>query len=91
MDPEKFFFVDDDVKNDFASIKRAGKRAVTAWNKLFAEYAVKYPEEAALFKAMQELKVENLDNILPKFEAGTKMATRAADGKVLAALGKAVP
>ncbi len=91
MDPDKFFFVDDDVKKDFASIKRAGKRAVSKWNKLFAEYSAKYPEEAAQFKAMQELKVENLDNILPKFEAGTKMATRAADGKILAALGKAVP
>ena len=91
MDPDKFFFVDDDVKKDFASIKRVGNRAFSAWNKLFEEYAAKYPEEAAQFKAMQELKVENLDNILPKFEVGTKTATRAADGKVLAALGKAVP
>ena len=91
MDPEKFFFVDEDVKKDFASIKRAGKRAVNTWIALFEEYAEKYPHEAAQFKDMMELKAENLDSILPKFEAGTKMATRAADGKVLAALGKAVP
>ena len=91
MDPDKFFFVDDDVKKDLASIKRAGKRAVSKWNKLFAEYSAKYPEEAAVFKQMQSLEAGDLDKILPKFEAGTKMATRAADGKVLAALGKAIP
>ena len=90
MDSEKFFFVDDDVKKDFASIKRNGGKALKQWKQLFAEYSEKYPEEAAQFKEMETLELKG-DIAFPKFEAGTKIATRSANGKILAVLGKEVP
>ncbi len=92
MDPEKTFFVDEDVKKDFSSIAENGKKAKKAWTEMFSKYASSDPELAGLFKSMDHLELaENIENIMPKFETGTKIATRTANGKVLAALGKAVP
>lgn len=92
MDPEKTFFVDEDVKKDFSSIAENGKKAKKTWTEMFSKYASADPELAGLFKSMDHLELaENIENIMPKFETGTKIATRTANGKVLAALGKAVP
>ena len=92
MDPEKTFAVDTDVKNDFSSIAENGKKAKQAWSELFGKYASADPELAELFKLMNSLELAKpVESILPVFETGTKIATRTANGKVLAALGKAVP
>lgn len=92
MDPEKTFFVDEDVKKDFSSIAENGKKAKKAWTEMFSKYASADPQLAGLFKSMDHLELaENIENIMPEFETGTKIATRTANGKVLSAIGKAVP
>lgn len=92
MDPEKTFAVGPDVKNDFSSIAENGKEAKKNWTEMFGRYASANPELAELFKSMNSLELAKpVESILPVFETGTKIATRTANGKVLATLGKAVP
>jgi transketolase len=91
-DPEKSFYV---PKEALAHIQKAadkGKVVEAAWNKMFAEYAKAYPELAQQFRdaAAGKLPV-NLDDILPRFEAGSSIATRKASGKVLDVLMPKLP
>jgi len=91
-DPDKSFHVPDEVKARMQKVVKKGKDAEAAWEKLFADYAKKYPELAAQFSdaAAGKLPVD-LDDILPTFEAGTSVATRKASGNVLEALMPKLP
>ena len=86
-DPEKSFHVPEEVLSHMRKAIDKGKYVETTWNKMFAEYAKAYPDLAQQFRdaAAGKLPV-NLDEILPKFEAGTTIATRKASGKVLDAV-----
>jgi transketolase len=91
-DPEKSFFVPDEVSAHMRKAVDEGKKAEADWNKKFAEYANAYPELAQQFKKTAEGKLSvDLDKILPKFEAGSSIATRKASGKVLDALMPKLP
>jgi transketolase len=91
-DPEKSFYVPDGVKAHMWKVQAEGKKAEAAWDKLFADYAPKYPELAAQFKDAVSGKLPvDLDEILPAFEPGSSVATRKASGKVLAALMPKLP
>lgn len=92
MDPEKQFAIDDKVYGDFATIAEKGKTARLEWEKMFNRYCLENPELGTLYKKMKKLEVSgSIEEFLPKFEAGTKIATRSANGKILAAIGKSVP
>lgn len=86
-DPEKSFVVPDEVLNNMRKAVDKGKRAEKKWDKMFEKYAQSYPELAQRFRdsVAGKLSVE-LDELLPKFEAGSSIATRKASGKVLDAL-----
>ena len=86
-DPEKSFHVPEKVPAHMRQAVEKGAEAEAAWNKMFEEYTKAYPELAQQFRdaAAGKLPV-NLDDILPKFEAGTTIATRKASGKVLDAV-----
>ncbi|MBN2313821.1 MAG: transketolase, partial [Sedimentisphaerales bacterium] len=91
-DPDKSFHVPEEVQAHMETIQKKGKRAEASWNKLFARYAETYPELAAQFKDASAGKLSvNLDDILPKFEAGSSVATRKASGSVLSALMPKLP
>jgi len=91
-DPEKSFYVPKEVSAHIGEVAEKGKEAEDAWNKLFEDYAKAHPELARQFRdaAAGKLPVA-LDEILPKFEAGSSVATRKASGKVLDAVMPAVP
>ncbi len=91
-DPEKNFHIPEEVSAHMKKIKAKGAGAEKAWNKMFADYARKYPDLAGQFRDAVEGKLGvNLDEILPKFEAGSSVATRKASGKVLDALMPKLP
>jgi transketolase len=91
-DPEKSFHVPDEVRAYMEKIRRKGKRAEAAWNKLLTKYAEAHPELAAQFEDASTGKLPvNLDEVLPSFEPGNSVATRKASGKVLAALMPKLP
>ncbi|MFI1201424.1 transketolase [Streptomyces sp. BHT-5-2] len=92
FDPEKSFVVADEV---LAHTRRAldrGREARAEWEKSFAAWRTANPERAAEFDriAAGELP-EGWEDHIPSFETGKAVATRAASGKVLQALGAVVP
>ncbi|MBM4765351.1 transketolase [Bacillus sp. B15-48] len=89
---EEPFFVPEEVEKHFASIVEKGKATEKAWNERFEEYKTAYPELAAQFECAVkgELPV-NWKEVLPVFESGSKLATRASSGKVLNAAANAIP
>ncbi|MFE9764033.1 transketolase [Streptomyces sp. NPDC005808] len=92
FDPEQTFEVSDEV---LAHARRAldrGAEARTAWDKRLAEWRIAQPERAKLFdRVMAGQLPEGWESVLPSFDAGTSVATRAASGKVLQALGGVLP
>jgi transketolase len=91
-DGEKSFVVPDEVLAHMRKAVDRGKRAERKWNKMFEKYAEAYPELAQQFRdaAAGKLSVK-LDELLPRFEAGSSIATRKASGKVLGAVMPKLP
>jgi transketolase len=92
-DENKTFYVPDEVGALFAKIKPLGIKKENEWNKLFDEYKVKYPEDAALFtKIISGDLGEEWKTKLPVFEdEGKGVATRQASSKVLNAISAYLP
>jgi transketolase len=87
------FLVPDDVLSFFRQAVGRGKENEGQWSALFKKYKAKHPDLAAQWDAMHDgPKAFAWDAALPKFEANEKpIATRAASGRVLAALAPHLP
>ncbi|MEU0158398.1 transketolase [Streptomyces sp. NPDC006261] len=92
FDPEQTFEVSDAVIGHTREALDRGREARAEWDKGFAAWRTANPERAADFDriAAGELPA-GWEEKLPVFEAGKSLATRAASGKVLQALGEVVP
>ncbi|MFD9208950.1 transketolase [Streptomyces sioyaensis] len=92
FDPEKSFDVGDEVLKHTRGALDRGRDAKKEWEKSFAAWRTANPERAAEFDriAAGELP-EGWEDHLPAFETGKSVATRAASGKVLHALGAVIP
>ncbi|MFD3380333.1 MULTISPECIES: transketolase [unclassified Streptomyces] len=92
FDPEQTFEVADEVLDHARKALDRGAEAHTAWNKQLAEWRTAQPARAKLFDRIVAGQLpEGWESALPAFEAGTSVATRAASGKVLQALGDVLP
>ncbi|MDT8302040.1 MAG: transketolase [Sedimentisphaerales bacterium] len=91
-DPDKSFYVPDEVKAHMREVAAKGAEAQKEWDKMFADYTEAHPDLAGQFRDAAEGKLGiNLDEIMPKFEAGSSVATRKASGAVLGALMPKLP
>ncbi|MHC4737322.1 MAG: transketolase [Planctomycetota bacterium] len=91
-DSKKSFYVPEKVSAHMRKVVEKGKKAESAWNKMFDEYTGLYPEMAEQFREASAGKVKvDFDDILPEFEAGASIATRKASGKVLDAIMPEMP
>jgi transketolase len=91
-DPEKSFYVPDDVKEFMLQAVQHGKKAQAKWEKLFKKYAKEFPDLAKQFEDWAAGKMNiNLDELIPKFDAAIALATRQASGKFLNALMPKLP
>ncbi|QIJ65732.1 transketolase [Streptomyces sp. JB150] len=92
FDPEKTFEVADEV---LAHTRRAldrGAETHAAWDKRIAAWRDAHPERAAEFDRISKGELPaGWEERLPVFEPGKSVATRAASGKVLQALGEVIP
>jgi len=90
---EPDFYVPDEVRAHFASVKAKGEAANEEWNNLYAAYKQAYPELAKQFEqAIQNELPADWDADLPWYTTEDKpLATRAASGAALNALAKKVP
>ncbi|WP_031002788.1 transketolase [Streptomyces sp. NRRL F-5727] len=92
FDPEQSFEVTDEVIGHTRALGDRGREARAAWDKQLAEWRTANPERAAEFDRIQANELPaGWEEKLPVFEAGKSVATRAASGKVLQALGEVVP
>lgn len=91
-DPEKKFFVPDEVKEYRNLVIERGKNQNDEWNKLFSEYEKEYPELAAQLKLIQNREMsEGWDCCIPIFEFGKDISGRQASGKVLNTIAEKIP
>ncbi|MCQ0022257.1 transketolase [Streptomyces somaliensis DSM 40738] len=92
FDPEKSFEVADEVIAHTRGALDRGREARAAWEEDFRKWRAANPERAAEFDRISAGELpEGWEERLPVFEAGKAVATRAASGKVLQALGPVVP
>jgi len=87
------FYVPDDVREHFSTRIEVGRESEEVWEKQFEAYQAAFPELAKeLKRRISGVLPENWEESLPVFPEDEKgMATRAASGKVLNALAKALP
>jgi transketolase len=92
FDPDQHFAVADEVIGHTRAVGDRGREARQEWEKSFAAWRTANPERAALFDRIAAAELpEGWEKHLPVFEPGSSVATRAASGKVLQALGPVVP
>jgi transketolase len=92
FDPDKSFQVADEVIEHTRKALDRGRAAKADWEKSFQEWRSGNAERAAEFDRMSEGELPTgWEEKLPVFEAGKAVATRAASGKVLQALGAIIP
>ncbi|MEW1634856.1 transketolase [Streptomyces sp. NPDC093801] len=92
FDPEQTFEVSDEVIAHTRGLLDRGRDARTAWEKDFSAWRTANPERAAAFDRIEANELpEGWEDEIPVFEPGKGVATRAASGKVLEALGAVIP
>ncbi|MFJ6567239.1 transketolase [Streptomyces sp. NPDC091292] len=92
FNPEKSFYVADEVLAHTRQALDRGREAKAEWEKGFAAWRTAKPERAALFDRIAAGKLPaGWEDTVPVFEAGTAVATRAASGKVLQGLATVLP
>lgn len=93
FDPDKSFDVRDDVIAHTRELVDRGKKAHADWQVTFDAWAEREPERKELLDRLQAQKLpEGWDADLPHWELDSKpVATRAASGAVLAAVGQTLP
>ncbi|MEU3302928.1 MULTISPECIES: transketolase [unclassified Streptomyces] len=92
FDPEQSFEVSEEVIGHTRKALDRGRTDRDEWEKAFAEWRGANPERAAEFDRIRSTELPaGWEEKLPVFETGKGLATRAASGKVLQALGAVVP
>lgn len=89
---EPLFYVPVEAAEHCAASARRSAELQAQWSECMAQYAAKYPDEAVLLNRLISGELPaNLDTAFPRFEAGKKIATRAASGTVMNAIADALP
>jgi transketolase len=93
FDPNETFAVDPEVLEHARQVSARGRAAHAEWQKSLDAWAQANPEAKKLWDRMSTRSLpEGWDNALPEFPADEKgLATRAASGKILAALAPVLP
>jgi len=92
FDPERSFDVADEVIAHTRELVERGAAEHSAWQQSFDAWAAANPERKALLDRLEAHALpEGIADVLPAFEAGTDVSTRAASGKVINALAGVLP
>ncbi len=93
FDPDKTFEVRDDVLAHTRKLVERGKEAHEKWQPEFDAWAQREPERKALLdRLLAQQLPDGWDADMPHWEPGSKaVATRAASGAVLSAVGPKLP
>jgi transketolase len=89
---DKTFYVPDEARANWDTIKLRGKDAHAAWTAEFEEYSKAYPEPAAQFDRTIKAKLEDgWEKKIPTFPTEKAVATRNAGQAVMQAIENVVP
>ena len=92
FDPAKKFDVAEDVLAHARQIQGRGRAAHAAWREHYEKWRAANPERAVEYDRISARRLPaGWADKLPVFEPGTDIATRAASGQILAALGPVLP
>lgn len=93
FDPEKSFYVPDEVLKYYHAKGARGIELEAKWNTVFEAYKTEYPELAAEYETAASGNLPaGWEATLPVFKGSDpKMATRQASGKVLNAIADSLP
>ena len=92
FDPDKKFFVPDDVLAHARDVVDRGRNLHKEWDERFGAWREANPARASEFERMRERRLPpGWDADLPVFEPGKDVATRKASGAVINALAQKLP
>lgn len=92
MDPEREFYVPEDVSLNFRQALARGEALEAEWNERFASYQDAFPELSAEWERRFAGRLPDAwDDDLPSFDGSDVLATREASGKALNAIAARVP
>ena len=92
LNPDEKFAMPDDVLAHIRLVKDRGAATRSEWNKRFATWKAAHSDKAALLERLVKRDLPaGWESVLPVFEAGKDVATRAASGKVINAIAGVVP
>lgn len=92
LNPEESFAMPDDVLAHVRQVKERGAKLRAQWDKNFALWSTQNPDKAALLARLQSRQLpQGWQSVLPSFESGKEISTRAASGKVINALASILP
>lgn len=93
LDPDQSFAIDEDaVTHARENAHRRAEQARQTWDENFRTWQSNHPQRAALLERLQQRQLpQGWEALLPVFEPGKSLATRAASGQVLNALAQSLP
>lgn len=92
LDPEKTFYVPDDVLSHARQVVDRGRLAHKEWQERFEAWRAAHPQRAAELDRMLARRLpEGWDADIPHFAPDKPMSTRKASGVVINALAKKLP
>ncbi len=92
FDPARDFDVEPEVLAHTRALAARGARARADWQAEFDAWSAANPERRALLDRLEAGELpDGLDAVLPTWEQGASVATRAASGKVINALAPVLP
>jgi transketolase len=92
LNPQEKFAMPDDVLAHIRLVKERGAAKRAEWNQRFATWKSSNSDRAALLERLVKRELPTgWDSVLPIFEAGKDVATRAASGKVISAIAGVLP
>lgn len=92
FDPAETFVIADDVIAHTRALADRAAVARAAWQESFDAWAAANPERKALLDRLQARELPgDIAAVLPSFEAGKDVSTRAASGQVINALAAELP
>jgi len=92
LPPGELFWVPDEVRARYGQATRTGAASQETWDDLVARYAAAHGDVAATFRAaVTGVLPAGWEDALPAWDAGAKVSTRVASGKVLDAIAPRLP
>jgi transketolase len=92
LNPEEKFAMPDDVLAHIRLVKERGAATRSQWNQRFESWKAANSDKAVLLERLVKRDLPSgWESVLPVFEAGKDVATRAASGKVINAIAGVLP